>query len=302
LNAASIPKVSIGLPVYNGEKYLEGCLDCLTGQTLRDIEIIISDNASTDRTQAICKAYAARDPRIRYHRQAMNIGAGPNYNEVLRLARAGYFKWAPYDDLISPEYVERCAAALDARPGDILAYGSTVVIDAGGKETERYADPIRIVQPAPSARLREYLAKVKLTTAIYGVIRIGTLRATGGLGLFVSSDLVLLGELALRGTFAELPDTYFYRRMHDGNYASEGTWSKRAAWFDPKNAGKLILPSWTHLLQYRASIRRTPMGFAERLRAYGVLLRRERYELPDLFAEAGAALRIKVLGIRRKSD
>jgi glycosyltransferase involved in cell wall biosynthesis len=302
VNTTHAPKVSIGLPVYNGERYLEGCLECLTGQTFRDVEIIISDNASTDRTREICEAYAARDPRIRYHRQASNIGAGPNYNELLRLARADYFQWAPYDDRLSPDYVERCVAALDADPAIVLAYGSTVIIDAEGKETERYADPIRIVQAEPSRRFAEYLAKVKLTTAIYGVIRIATLRATGGLGLFVSSDLVLLGELALRGPFRELPEAHFYRRMHPANYASEGTWAKRAAWFDPKNAGKLILPSWTHLFRYRDAIGRTPMSLAERLRCYAVLLRRERYEWPDLRDEALAAIRLKVFRIRGKGE
>src|SRR5688572_28337892 len=92
------PLVSIGLPVYNGERFLSEALDSLLGQTLADFELIVSDNASTDRTAEICLAYAARDARVRYVRQQTNIGAIRNWNFVARQARGQYFKWASAND------------------------------------------------------------------------------------------------------------------------------------------------------------------------------------------------------------
>jgi glycosyltransferase involved in cell wall biosynthesis len=296
-----IPKVSIGVPVYNAQHYLEGCLACYLDQDFRDVEIIISDNGSTDGTRAICERIAAADPRVRYHRHEMNHGASWNYNFTLGVAKAPYFKWAAYDDLVSKDFIGACVAALDAHPEDILSFGTTVIIDAEGKETERYAEPMRIASPKPSERLREYFKKVRLTNAIYGVIRTEVLRATGGLGYFANSDVVLLAELALRGTFRELPQTHFYRRIHEKAYASNKTWSQKAVWFDPRNAGKLVLPTWQHLAAYLASLRRTPMPALEKLRCYTVFARREVYEAKDLLIELGVGLKVKLFGMRKEA-
>jgi glycosyltransferase involved in cell wall biosynthesis len=293
-------KVSVGLPVYNAEKYLASCLQCYVDQTYDRFEVIISDNGSTDGTEKICRDFAARHPFIRYYRQEKNQGAGWNYNEVLRLSQAPYFKWGAYDDLVSPEFLGAAVAALDADPGAVLSYGITVLIDADGKETDRFADPMRIQQDRPSLRLHEYLHKVRLTNAIYGVIRKDKLLATGGLPQYVSGDVVLLAELAMLGTFHELPGSLFYRRIHDGAYVSNKTWSQRATWFDPKNKGKLILPTWTHLFNYIKSIRRTPMSGKEKLNCYGVFARWERFQKEDLFAEAKIAFRVKLFGFPKE--
>lgn len=101
-----VPTVAIGLPVYNGEKTLKAALDSLLAQSFIDTEIIISDNASTDGTAAICKDYAARDQRIRYIRQDSNLGAAANFKFVLDEARSPYFMWAACDDIRSPDFVE----------------------------------------------------------------------------------------------------------------------------------------------------------------------------------------------------
>jgi glycosyltransferase involved in cell wall biosynthesis len=116
------PKVSIGMPVYNGENFIVESLDALFAQTFTDFELIICDNASTDRTGEICREYAARDARIRYCRNETNIGASANYNLTFELARGDYFKWAAHDDICAPTYVERCVEALDRDPGVALAY------------------------------------------------------------------------------------------------------------------------------------------------------------------------------------
>lgn len=103
---SAAPMVSIGTPVYNGAKYLRKALDSLLEQTFTDFELIISDNASTDDTQAICEEYARRDSRIRYVRQSMNIGAAENFRFVQQQAKGEFFMWAAHDDLWDRRHIE----------------------------------------------------------------------------------------------------------------------------------------------------------------------------------------------------
>src|SRR5680860_1035425 len=125
-------KVSVGMPVYNGEKYVGAALECLLSQTLTDFELIISDNASTDRTESICRSYAARDSRVRYFRNEQNTGGTANFNRVLELASSEYFKWACHDDLHAPTYLEQCAGILDRNPSFVLCHSKTRHIDSNG--------------------------------------------------------------------------------------------------------------------------------------------------------------------------
>ena len=103
-----IPQVSIGMPVFNGEKFICEALDSLLAQTFTDFELIISDNASTDGTEAICGEYAAKDSRIRYVRQAENLGPAANFKYVLDVAVGEYFMWAAADDLWAPNFIDKC--------------------------------------------------------------------------------------------------------------------------------------------------------------------------------------------------
>src|SRR5215831_17134423 len=104
---AGVPVATIGIPVYNGEAYLEEAIRSALAQTADDLEVVISDNASTDRTAEICNDYAQQDSRVRYFRNPRNLGAAPNYNIVLANARGRYFKWLAHDDRISPSYVAK---------------------------------------------------------------------------------------------------------------------------------------------------------------------------------------------------
>src|SRR5690242_8968780 len=113
------PKVTVGMPVYNGERYMRFALDSLLAQDFQDFEIVISDNASTDRTSEICAEYAARDSRVRYHRNATNIGASPNYNRTFELARGQYFKWCAHDDVCLPSFLSKCVATMEAAPSSV---------------------------------------------------------------------------------------------------------------------------------------------------------------------------------------
>ena len=127
-----VPFVSIGLPVFNGEKYLESALDSLLSQDYPNFELIISDNASTDRTAQICARYAERDTRIRYYRNASNLGAEENFNHVFRLSRGDYFMWAAHDDLWHTTYVTRCLEGLMEDRNIVLCASTVQFIDEFG--------------------------------------------------------------------------------------------------------------------------------------------------------------------------
>ena len=172
------PLVSIGLPVYNGERFLAQALDSLLGQTLQDFELIISDNASTDGTADICLDYAARDARIRYIRQPSNIGAPRNWNFVALEARGRYFKWASADDFCDPRMLEKCVAVLSADPSVVLCYGRACIVDEETGEHRPFAHDFSAVDPRPSERFKTVFRSLVLKQRAQGVIRLDVLRRT----------------------------------------------------------------------------------------------------------------------------
>lgn len=132
------PRLSIGLPVFNGDKFLNKAIDSLLAQTFEDFELIISDNASTDKTEEICRTYAEKDQRIRYYRNEKNIGCARNFNRVFKLSSAEYFKWAAHDDLHAPNFLMKCVEVLDQNPSVILCHSQVYIIDEYGKFLQNY--------------------------------------------------------------------------------------------------------------------------------------------------------------------
>ena len=154
---STAPKLSIGLPVYNGEKYVAESLEALLGQSFTDFELIISDNASTDSTGDICRRYEKQDSRVRYFRQPRNIGLAPNHNFVVEQARGELFKWASNDDLYTRDLLERCIDVLDKYPDVVLAHSWTAKVDDSGtltKALEYQLDTACATAAAPSARAK----------------------------------------------------------------------------------------------------------------------------------------------------
>jgi len=263
-------RVSIGLPVFNGENYLAEALDSLLAQTYEDFELIISDNASSDGTREICQAYAARDPRIRYYRNERNLGAARNFNRVFELSSGEYFKWAAHDDLCAPKFVERCVETL-GEPSVILSHPTTIIIDERGKYLRDYDDHLNLRSPRPQERFRDYLFRpAGECNAIFGLIRASELRQTPLIGSYTASDAVLLGELALRGEFCQIPDHSFFRRDHPrASRHANPTHNALAAWFDPANRGKVLLsPLWRLFFEYLRAIRRVRLHWYERTCCY----------------------------------
>jgi glycosyltransferase involved in cell wall biosynthesis len=243
------PAISIGMPVYNGAAYLAAALDAVLAQTFQDWELILRDNASTDGTAAICQDYAARDPRIRYERAAVNEGAARNHNRTFALARAPYFKWWAADDLCAPTFLERCAATLDTHPDAAVAYPLAERIDAQGvvlHRLEQYLAHGRWpVSPAGQFRMlaEEFMYSGGATASLYfyGLIRAEALRRTRLNGPYIASDWILDLELTLLGRFIEIPEYLMQLREHPGS-SSMGVnrlrYDRVQAVFDPRVRGQ----------------------------------------------------------------
>ncbi len=261
-----IPRVSLGMPVFNGERFLVETLDSLLAQTFSDFEIVISDNGSTDGTAEICRAYAEKDQRVHYYRYEENRGAAWNYNHVFALARGDYFKWAAHDDLCAPEFLEQCVKVLDSEPAVVVAYPRTTLIDENGKVEGIYVDDLHLRLPEPHQRLHHFFNHQGLCHPVFGLIRSSVLKQTALIGNFPMSDRNLLGELSLFGEFFEISEYLFLRRIHPeiSTYVN-ATPAQVAAWFDPKKKDKLVLARWRRLLAYLTAIWRAPLRWSQRL-------------------------------------
>jgi hypothetical protein len=208
------PLVSIGLPVYNAARYLREALDSLLGQDYPHLELIVSDNASEDATEDICRAYAQRDARLRYYRNSRNMGMVWNFNRVFELARGEYFMWAANDDLRDARYVSECVAALQKRPEAVLCSTGIRFIDEDGNEIH---EPPSVVGIRPVGKTaRERLGQVVSAmhwTDLYSLMRSDDLRKTRGVVSAWGCDVILLVEMCLRGPAMLVPEPLFtYRR------------------------------------------------------------------------------------------
>lgn len=232
------PRLSLGMPLYNAERYVTQAFEGLLAQDFTDFEIIVSDNASTDRTWEICEQYAGRDPRIRLYRNPENLGAAYNYNRTAELARGPLFRWVAYDDVCAPTLLRRCVEALDADPDAVLAYPQTMLIDDHGVPIRAYHDGLDLRSSRAYRRVAQYARNWSLCNAVFGVIRTDVLRATGRIRPYPSSDVVLLAELAALGQFHEVPERLFFRRIHEAS-SRQGRaidLTAVASWFDPRRA------------------------------------------------------------------
>jgi len=209
------PIVSLGMPVYNGANFIAATLDSLLAQTCRDFELIISDNASTDDTEAIVRAYAARDARIRYHRNETNIGGSANYNLTFEMARGRYFKWAAHDDLCAPAFLKRCVEALERDPDVVLAYTQAQAIDSAGNVVKDYPGKRHFNDSQARVRFYEFVLDPHPVVAVFGVMRRSVLAQTRLIGKYTGSDRPLLSELSLLGKFYEVPEQLFFYRFHE---------------------------------------------------------------------------------------
>lgn len=266
------PRLTIGLPVYNGERYLAESVEALLGQSYEDFELIISDNASTDSTADICASYVKQDTRVRYLRQPRNIGCAPNHNTLVIQARGELFKWASDDDLYARDLLKSCVDALDAHPGAVLAHSWTAIIDDTGIVTRAVPYPHATGAVSAPDRFRSLLFG-RGGDDDGGIIRTNVLRQTALNGSYYRADRTFVSELALHGPFYHIPEWLYFRRDHPTRAArafrSVHGWCVN---LDPRRAGKLRNPAPRLYAEYVwgfvSAIRRAPLSPTERRECY----------------------------------
>ncbi len=200
------PKVTIGLPVYNGEAFLAEAIQSVLDQTFSDLELIICDNGSTDATEKICRDFAAADNRIRYIRSPENRGASWSYNHSVGLAQGEYFRWLAHDDKFAPQLVEKSVAVLDEKPEVVSCITWFMDIDHEGKPIEVKRSTVRFDAELPNKRflsMSEFRPSYNCEE-VFGLIRIDVLRRTKLIEKYADSDRTLIAELGLYGLYSEL--------------------------------------------------------------------------------------------------
>ncbi len=265
-SSTDLPKLSIGLPVFNGERYLREALDSLLAQSMRDFELIISDNASTDSTESICRQYAAADPRIRYYRQSVNIGAGPNYNFVFHESRGRYFKWAAHDDFQDPTCFEVCVDVLDAHPDGVICHGLLADVDPEGEILAEF-DRGQQGLAGPVERFWQMILFGHNCAEVFGVIRRDVLAKSQLIRDYTDSDRTLLAQLALAGRIYQAPEVRFYRRLHPNK--SDRVFPSsfdRAEWFNPANRDRIVLSASRQLRDLVMAVIRSDVLFKDKIR------------------------------------
>jgi len=269
----SNPKVSIGMAVYNGGFYLKDTLNSILSQTFTDYELIISDNASLDNTMKICKMFEKNDSRIRYYRNKMNLGAAWNLNHVFHLGKGKYFQWACHDDIWTSTLLQRYVEVLDENQDVVLCYGRTTYINEMGTPLRSLIRRPLLQDAIPSIRFRKFMDyHPNECNPVLGLFRSNILGKTRLIGSYPSSDMILLGEIALAGRFFEIPDCLFLRRDHpESSVRSNPGWEDRAVWFNPLNKGKLQLHAFKWTIEWMKSICRSPIGVLERLKCVFIL-------------------------------
>ena len=295
------PPLFVGLPVYNGEEFLDEAIDAILGQSFGDFVLMISDNASTDRTQELCERAATKDDRVRYVRHRENRGAAFNWNYCVRTAASPFFRWACHDDVPLPRNFEACMNAIAERPDVGLVYPKTVIIDENGRREGPYIkayplgpyeDGLNLMHDSASERVVQLYQNLMLVNPLFGVQRTDILRSTNLLGGYKESDRVLLTELAVRTKFRELDEELFLRRMHPQVTMAPGTADEQInARVDPALADRLTFPYWRLQAEQAKAMITAPLPVAERVKCLRALwFQKKRRRIIDDARNAGRYL------------
>ena len=290
-SAKTRPRLSIGLPVYNGARFLPAAIDSLLGQTFGDFELIISDNASTDETEEIIQEYALREPRIIVTRHERNRGAPWNFNYVVELAQTGYFKWHAADDVCAPMLLERSMDVMERDAKVICCHARTRKIDEQGNLLEEFDDPtdgglptswfsggkVRRHRPdgsspLPSRRFADVLLHSGWGVRSFGIMRTNILRRTSLIRPYYGSEKVLMAELVLRGRCYDVPETLFLQRVHEGASSQQCAIGQQA-YIGTGHPSRPSLPRWRQVRDYARVIQQSQLGFADKLRCWSWLAR-----------------------------
>lgn len=259
------PRVSIGLPVFNGDRYLGSAIQSILDQSFEDFELIIRDNASTDRSEEIARGFAETDNRISIEVSESNLGAPENFNRVFASARGDYFRWAAHDDLLEPTYLERCVEILDERSDCVMAHSKVRVIDDDGEVLRDYAVELARVQSENAAeRFADMVLVPHACYDAFALMRRDVLSKTPLIGAYLSSDRCLLAEMMLHGKHYIVPELLYQNREHGDRSVRIPNHERARKWFRQSGRRGYVLPAWRLLDEYRRAVERSPLSVEEK--------------------------------------
>ncbi len=274
--AGHAARVTIGLPVYNGEPYLAQTIESVLAQTHGDFRLLIADNASTDGTGEIARSFVKRDDRVEYHRHERNIGWVRNHNFLVERNEDPFFKWCAHDDPIAPDFLKECLRVLEGRPECAAGFCHTLAIDGDGQTTGTLDRDALRPGLRPSDRVR-WAMWTPYVNEIFAVVRSRAIRACAPMSSYVATDHVFVADLYLQGDIALAEGYHCYRRFHEGAYTAY--WWKtdrytRLASLDPDSRW----PAWTmptrRLTAYLDVFRRAPISLTEKAACVAALTER----------------------------
>jgi glycosyltransferase involved in cell wall biosynthesis len=269
-----VVSISIGLPVFNGETYLRDALEATLGQTYGDFELIISDNASTDRSLAICEEYARSDDRIRVIRQPRNCGVNANHQIVFRESKGDFFRWANADDIPSPDLLKHAVETLHQDRALVAYIPDTINLDGSGNPLKHFPRNLNLRSENPVERVQAVLTRNYQMVFDQGLIRRSTLTATTCRWDYFGWDFILLLDLALRGQLANIEGPILQRRMHNDSAAhATRKVSEVREWVDPSIRSKILLPHWKWVWERIRSVLHSQLDSTEKIAIMRLVMR-----------------------------
>jgi glycosyltransferase involved in cell wall biosynthesis len=245
------PLVSIGIPLYNDEDYVEESLKSLLNQTYKKFEIIISDDNSTDNSPDICKKYTKKDNRIKYFKNNKNLGEIDNFNQVIRLAKGKYFMWATGHDKWNKGYISKCIQKLEENPKASVCFSYRKYIDKDGDEIKLDKKKLNTLNNPKFIRFIKSIW-ILCDHVFYGVIKTDKLKKTRGYLYVLGPDHVLRTEMAFQGEFAQIEEELLYMRIHREENQEEAELRRLTRWSKKKemNFFYLYLPHLATVHEY----------------------------------------------------
>lgn len=262
-------QVTVGLPVYNGEAYLEASIRSVLDQPGVELTLHISDNASTDATEDICRSWAERDPRIRYERLESNIGMIPNCRRVAAAATTEYFARISADDRMLPGFLRTCVDQLEADPAVALAMTglADVDLDDPSAPPTLVHEDLGTDSPDPVARFRGLMGRHECL-AQFGVYRTSVLQSVRPHSWILEGDRVLLVETALRGRIVTTRTVLYHRGQHQQRSMRISRATERLAVMFPERAGHIPFPTWALGFEIARAVHESPLPASQRMRCY----------------------------------
>lgn len=285
------PAVSIGMPAYNAARTIRSAIDSLLAQSFDDLELIVSDNASTDETWSIIEEYARLDRRVVPLRQPHNIGANGNYSAVVRLARGRYFKWASSNDWCAPHFVARCVAHLERHADTVLVAPRTRLFENTPDTYVDYDRDQAFDDEDAVARFVRVGSSLALNNVLNGVVRTDALRRTRLIEHYPGADIVLVGHLALLGKIVLLDEPLFYRRMD--SFTATRLMSAEAVHRHhyPRNSLRSLFPAWRLAAGWATAALASGLSVVDSARALSHVARMTHWMSAELRLDLANALR-----------